>query len=106
MYCHSCRIGLSNICDTNRETGTRQYDGTFRIHMADGTEVHQFAKLGVFAESIIIPQQACCPMPDDVPMDVGALIGCSVTTGIGGVINQPGMRAGMTVAVIGAEVLV
>ena len=41
-------------------------------------------------------------MPDDVPMDVGALIGCSVTTGIGGVINQPGMRAGMTVAVIGA----
>lgn len=101
-HCHSCRIGLSNICDTNRETGTRQYDGTFRIHMADGTEVHQFAKLGVFAESIIVPQQACYPLPDDVPMDVAALIGCSVTTGVGGVINQPGMRAGMTVAVIGA----
>ena len=101
-HCRSCRAGLSNLCDTNRETGTRQYDGTFRLHTADGTEVHQFAKLGVFAESIVVPQQACYPMPDDVPMEVAALIGCSVTTGIGGVINQPGMRAGMTVAVIGA----
>jgi len=100
-HCRSCRTGLSNICDTNRLTGTRQYDGTFRLHTSDGIEVHQFAKLGVFAESIIVPQQACYPMPDDVPMEVGALIGCSVTTGIGGVINQPGMLAGMTVAVIG-----
>lgn len=101
-HCRSCRTGLSNLCDTNRETGTRQYDGTFRLHTADGTEVHQYAKLGVFAESIVVPQQACYPMPDDVPMEVAALIGCSVTTGVGGVINQPGMRAGMTVAVIGA----
>ncbi|HCI86304.1 MAG TPA: alcohol dehydrogenase, partial [Dehalococcoidia bacterium] len=101
-HCRSCRQGLSNICDTNRLTGTRQYDGGFRLHTDEGVEVHQFAKLGVFAESIVVPQQACYPMPDDVPMEVGALIGCSVTTGVGGVINQPGMRAGMTVAVIGA----
>jgi S-(hydroxymethyl)glutathione dehydrogenase/alcohol dehydrogenase len=100
-HCRSCREGLSNICDTNRLTGTRQYDGTFRLHTSDGTEVHQFAKLGVFAESIVVPQQACYPMPDDVPMEVAALIGCSVATGVGGVINQPSMRAGMTVAVIG-----
>ena len=101
-HCRSCREGLSNICDTNRITGTRQYDGGFRLHTADGVEVHQFAKLGVFGESIVVPQQACYPMPDDVPMEVAALIGCSVTTGVGGVINQPGMRAGMTVAVVGA----
>lgn len=100
-HCRSCRSGLSNICDTNRVTGTRQYDGTFRLHTKEGEEVHQFAKLGVFAESIVVPQQACYPMPDDVPMEVGALIGCSVATGVGGVINQPAIRAGMTVAVIG-----
>ncbi|MAE80933.1 MAG: alcohol dehydrogenase [Chloroflexi bacterium] len=101
-HCRSCRTGIPNICDTNRETGTRQYDGTCRLYTSDGTEVHQFAKLGVFAESVVIPQQACYPMPNDVPMEVAALIGCSVTTGVGGVINQPNMRAGMTVAVIGA----
>jgi S-(hydroxymethyl)glutathione dehydrogenase/alcohol dehydrogenase len=101
-HCRSCRTGIPNICDTNRETGTRQYDGTCRLYTSDGTEVHQFAKLGVFAESVVIPQQACYPMPNDVPMEVAALIGCSVATGVGGVINQPNMRAGMTVAVIGA----
>jgi Zn-dependent alcohol dehydrogenase len=63
--------------------------------------VFQYTKMGVFGELIVTPQQACYPMPDDVPMEVGALIGCSVTTGVGAVINQPGIRAGMTVAVFG-----
>ena len=100
-HCRSCRTGLQNICDTNRLTGTRQYDGTFRLYDEDGIEIHQFAKLGVFAESIVCPQQACYKIPDDVPMPVAALIGCSVATGVGGVINQPDAQAGMTVAVIG-----
>ena len=82
-------------------TGTKQYDNTFRLFDEDGVEVHQFAKVGVFAESIICPQEAVFPIPDDVPMDVAALIGCSVTTGVGGVINQPNAKAGMTVAVFG-----
>ena len=99
--CRSCRTGLQNICDTNRLTGTRQYDGGFRLYDEDGEEVHQFAKLGVFSESVVCPQQACHPMPDEVPMSVAALIGCSVTTGVGGIINQPEARAGMTVAVVG-----
>ena len=100
-HCRSCRTGLQNICDTNRLTGTRQYDGSFRFFDQDGIEVHQFAKLGVFAESIVCPVQAVYPIPDDVPMEVAALIGCSVTTGVGGVINQPDAKAGMTVAVFG-----
>jgi S-(hydroxymethyl)glutathione dehydrogenase/alcohol dehydrogenase len=101
-HCRSCRTGSPQMCDTNRLTGTRQYDGTFRLKDAQGKDVHQFAKLGVFAESIVIPHQACYVMPKEVPMEVACLIGCSVTTGVGGVINQPGIRSGMTVAVFGA----
>ena len=58
-------------------------------------------KLGVFGESMITPQQACYPIPDGVPAEVAALIGCSVTTGVGAVINNPAATAGMTVAVFG-----
>ncbi len=100
-HCRSCRTGLQNICDTNRITGTKQYDGSFRLFDEDAIEIHQFAKLGVFAESIVCPWQACYPIPDDIPMSVAALIGCSVSTGVGGVINQPSAKAGMTVAVFG-----
>jgi Zn-dependent alcohol dehydrogenase len=81
-------------------TGAKQFDGTVRLHSGD-TEIHQMAKLGVFAESIVVPQQACHPMPDEVPMDVAALIGCCVTTGVGAVINSPAIKPGATVAVFG-----
>jgi S-(hydroxymethyl)glutathione dehydrogenase/alcohol dehydrogenase len=100
-YCRSCRSGLPQLCDTHRATGTRQFDGTTRLKDPQGREVFQYTKMGVFGEAIVTPQQACFPLPDDVPMDVAALIGCSVTTGVGAVINQPNIRAGMTVAVFG-----
>ena len=101
-FCNACRSGLGNICDTNRITGTRQYDGTFRLKDEVGKEIHQFAKLGVFAEKIVIPESACFKIDDDFPTDVAALIGCSVTTGVGGVINQPDMFPGASIAVFGA----
>ncbi|MFW6174662.1 MAG: Zn-dependent alcohol dehydrogenase [Chloroflexota bacterium] len=99
-HCRSCRTGNPQICDTNAATGAKQFDGTVRLH-DNGTDVHQMAKVGLFSETIVIPQQACHPIPDAVPMDVAALIGCSVTTGVGAVINNPSARAGMTVAVFG-----
>jgi S-(hydroxymethyl)glutathione dehydrogenase/alcohol dehydrogenase len=99
-HCRLCRTGNPQLCTTNQATGTRQYDGTVRLHDGD-TDVHQMGKLGVFSESIVIPQQACHPMPDRVPMAVAALIGCCVTTGVGSVINMPAARPGMSVAVFG-----
>ncbi len=99
-HCGMCRSGLPNLCDTNMATGAKQFDGTVRLHSGD-TEIHQMAKLGVFAESIVVPQQACHPMPDEVPMDVAALISCCVTTGVGAVINSPAIKPGATVAVFG-----
>ena len=99
-HCRMCRTGHPQLCDTNAKTGATQYDGTVRLHKGE-TAVHQMAKLGVFAESIVVPQQACHPMPDAVPMHVAALIGCCVTTGVGAVINSPAARPGATVAVFG-----
>ncbi len=100
-FCRSCRSGLPQLCDTHRATGPRQFDGTTRLRDPHGNEVFQYTKMGVFGETVVTAQQACYPLPDEVPMDVAALIGCSVTTGVGAVINQAGIRAGMSVAVFG-----
>ena len=100
--CPTCRKGSPQLCDLHQATGSRLLDGTVRLHDRDGAEVFQMGKLGVFGEHVVTAQQACFPIPDAVPMDVAALIGCSVTTGVGAVINQPTAEAGMTVAVIGA----
>ena len=100
-HCRQCRSGHPQLCDTNGRTGARQYDGTVRLHDTDGNEVFQMAKLGVFAEKLVAPAQACFPVPDALPMDVAALIGCCVTTGAGGAFQQPGLGPGSSVAVIG-----
>lgn len=99
-HCRMCRTGNPQLCDTNARTGTRQYDGTLRLHKGE-TDIHQMAKLGVFSEALVGPQQACHPIPDAVPMHAAALIGYCVTTGVGAVINNPAARPGTTVAVFG-----
>ncbi len=100
-HCGMCLSGHPQLCDTNQATGSRQFDGSARLRDSAGVEILQMAKLGVFAEKIVAPAQACFPMPDAVPMDVAALMGCSVATGLGGIVHQPGVEPGMTVAVFG-----
>ena len=99
-HCTPCRTGNPQLCDAHHVATAVQYDGTLRLHDGD-VGVHQMAKLGVFSDYIVVPEQACYPIPDEVPMRVAALIGCCVTTGVGGIINNPASRPGMTVAVFG-----
>lgn len=99
-HCRLCRAGSTQLCETHFSTGPAMLDGTVRMHDGDN-DVYQMSKLGSFAEYMVVAQQACHPMPDEVPMHVAALIGCSVTTGTGAVINNPVARTGMTVAVFG-----
>lgn len=101
-HCSQCRSGSPQLCDTNALTGPRQFDGTTRLRDAEGSEVFQMSKIGVFADHSVVPAQACFPIPEDVPMESAALMGCSVPTGYGTVVNAPGIRPGATVAVFGA----
>jgi len=49
----------------------------------------------------IVPEISCIPIREDIPLAQAALVGCSVTTGIGAVVNTAQVRAGETVAVFG-----
>jgi alcohol dehydrogenase len=48
-----------------------------------------------------VPERSCIPIPDDVPFDVAALVGCAVTTGVGAVLRTAGLRPGERFAVFG-----
>jgi Zn-dependent alcohol dehydrogenase len=41
--------------------------------------------MGSFAEQVVIPAEQVVPVRKDVPMEILALIGCTVTTGVGAV---------------------
>ena len=95
--CVYCGSGQGNLC-VNIFFGMT-YTSHFKV---DGADVFGMAGTGTFAEEIVVPWQCAVPVPDDVPFDVAALIGCGVTTGVGAVLNTAQVKPGSSVAVIGA----
>ncbi|GAA4724361.1 Zn-dependent alcohol dehydrogenase [Phytohabitans rumicis] len=69
--------------------------------MVGDTPVFGMAGTGAFAEEVVVHRQGAVKIGDDVPYEVGALIGCGVMTGVGAVINTADVRPGAKVAVIG-----
>jgi alcohol dehydrogenase len=57
--------------------------------------------VSAFAEYAVVDKHSVVPLPDGVPADVGALLGCAVLTGGGAVINAAKIRPGESVAIVG-----
>jgi Zn-dependent alcohol dehydrogenase len=55
-----------------------------------------------WAEYALAQERVVVPMPNDMPTDVTAIIGCAVMTGAGAIINTLQVKPGQSVAVFGA----
>jgi S-(hydroxymethyl)glutathione dehydrogenase/alcohol dehydrogenase len=96
--CEFCLAGRPSLCD---KIGLdRASDAPPRLTL-DGARCQQFANLGSFAERMLVDERAVVKIREDMPLDRAALIGCSVTTGVGAVFRTAKVEAGSTVAVIG-----
>ena len=98
--CESCLNGHTNACDTHQRGAAKMFDGTSRIHI-NGEDLAQMGKVGCFAEEAIVPETGVAKIDPSFSLRAAALIGCSVTTGVGTAIYSAGVTAGSTVAVIG-----
>lgn len=101
--CYYCGIGNPHLCDVGARINSthRTADGTTRVHR-NGADLQAFCGLGTLSEMVVAPANACVKLPDDAPLDKAALIGCSVMTGVGAVVNTAKVRPGSRVAVFGA----
>ncbi|MFD7627673.1 Zn-dependent alcohol dehydrogenase [Streptomyces sp. NPDC059851] len=95
-HCAACRRGQGHLC---LEAFGNAATPNFR--RAGGGDVFGFAGTGTFAEEMVVPAACAVKIPDDLPYDIAALIGCGVTTGLGAAINTARVEAGSSVAVIG-----
>ena len=101
--CRQCRRGHANLCEpgsTAAFAGT-MLDGTSRMQRLDGAPLQQFLAIGAFAEATVVPELSVVKVPDALPLDQAALVGCAVLTGFGAVRNAGGVQPGDRVAVIG-----
>jgi Zn-dependent alcohol dehydrogenase len=101
--CEYCSSGRPNLCPVGaalRRTG-RLFDGTSRLSKG-GSEVFHFLGVSCFAEDVVCSERAVLTVPQGVPLQVAALVGCSVMTGVGAVVNTARVEPGSTVLIIGA----
>src|SRR6478609_3133869 len=99
--CRQCLSGHPNRC-SNPAATSRGRDAAPRLSREDGTPVDQFARLGGFAEKMLVHQNGLVKITEDMPLDRAALIGCGVTTGMGAVFRTAQVEPGSRVCVIGA----
>jgi Zn-dependent alcohol dehydrogenase len=102
--CYTCSRDQGELCETGATAsmfGT-MLDYTSRFSMKDGTAVAQMSAAGTFSEETVVPAISCVKIPDDVPFQIAALIGCGVLTGFGAAVNTANIREGDNVVVVGA----
>ena len=99
--CRYCTQGRTVLCIGRASVppGTL-YDGTLRIKH-NGQGINQMARIGTFAEEVVVPEEMVIPIRKDMPWPQAALVGCCVATGVGAVTRHAKIEAGSTVLVIG-----
>jgi S-(hydroxymethyl)glutathione dehydrogenase/alcohol dehydrogenase len=96
--CKYCVTGRPYLC--NRIGLERAATDAPRLSY-EGSKINQFARLGAFAEQMLVHENSTVKIRNDMPLDRAALVGCAVTTGVGAVVNTARIPMGASVAIIG-----
>ena len=101
-HCSWCLDGRPALCENAvaiRQRGVMA-DGESRIRVG-GRPVHHFIGVSCWAEYCVLPAAAVVPIAADIPLEVAALVGCGVVTGVGAAWNAAEVRPWQSVAVFG-----
>lgn len=98
-HCRSCRAGRTYQCELPNET-LRQ-DGEGQRLTRKGAPVTPGWGTAGFAEKALVHENQLVKVPQELPFAQASLLGCSVITGAGAVINTADLRVGDSVAIIG-----
>lgn len=94
--CFFCLAGQPELCEHGIDHAFAAPYGT-----ANGDPLWCALGTGTFAEATVVPESATIRIEPDFPLEMAALLGCAVVTGVGAVVNTAGVSPGETVAVIG-----
>ncbi len=100
--CYLCERRQGHLCETATITlaSGGLLDGTTRLR-SGGAPLHQMAASGTFSELAVVPETGLVKLPADLDLKLASLLGCSVLTGVGAVLNTARVAEGDTVAVVG-----
>ncbi|WP_030422681.1 Zn-dependent alcohol dehydrogenase [Streptomyces sp. SCSIO 75703] len=99
--CRKCVAGQAWLCTGTQAVANTLPDGTTPFTGTDGEPVWPYLGLGAFTRRLVVPESAAVKVPAELPFAIGALLGCSITTGVGAVVNTAQVRPGESAVVIG-----
>ncbi|HXX91105.1 MAG TPA: Zn-dependent alcohol dehydrogenase [Acidimicrobiales bacterium] len=94
--CYWCLAGQPMLC----EPGLAQSLGG-RYATLRGTPLVRGLGTATFAEQTLVPEGEVVPVDPSVPLELAALVGCALATGVGAVWHTARVRPGASVAVVG-----
>jgi len=100
--CRRCLEGRSYICDraiAPRAAG-QLLSGHHRLHF-EGKPVHHHTGVSCYAEYAVVDRGSIVVIDKSLPLDLAALFGCAVVTGVGAVVNTAQIQPGSSVAIVG-----
>ena len=100
-WCNHCVRGQPVLCNGSETPRSELFSGGTRLSK-HGDPVYHFARTACFSQYAVVQESGAVPIRKDMPLGAAALIGCSVMTGVGAVINTARVQPGSKVVVIGA----
>jgi S-(hydroxymethyl)glutathione dehydrogenase / alcohol dehydrogenase len=101
MRCTNCAAGRGWLCTGTTALSNTMPDGTTAFTDDGGEPLWPYLGLGTFSPELVVPETAAVKVDKELPFTAGALLGCSVTTGVGAVLNTAQVPAGASAVVIG-----
>ncbi len=95
--CFQCLHGHPELCEHG-------LDHAFAAPYAtdpDGGGLLAAFGTATFGEETVLPESACVAIEADFPLELAALVGCGVVTGVGAVCNSARVEPGASVAIVG-----
>jgi S-(hydroxymethyl)glutathione dehydrogenase / alcohol dehydrogenase len=101
--CLPCSDGRPVLCDRLERTTYRNRlpSGETRLRARDKA-VQAFLSTACFADHAVLAEEGAIKVPQEVPFESLAALGCAVVTGVGAVLNAARVPSGASIAVIGA----
>ncbi len=100
--CAPCSVGRPALCEPGAAANAAGslVSGARRLSR-DGTPLHHHLGVAAFAEYATVSRRSLVRIDQDLPLDIAALFGCAVLTGVGAVVNTARVSPGATIAVVG-----
>lgn len=104
-HCANCHGGRPMYCDDffRLNFGCAREDGSTTMTAADGSVVNgPFFGQSSFATHAVVAARDVVKVPDDIPLELAAPLGCGIQTGAGAIINAMNVGIGASLLVSGA----